>query len=122
MKSKTWMGPLLVALFFVSAKAFSLGTIADEETIPYKTAQEAIAALKAQPNLILSHDGLWDSYHVPDSGAYWMVFRTDSSFYPSVVRRRLNVSLKGAKFKTAVLCNATADACARLNRLLFDHK
>jgi len=114
MKSLTWVSVWLLALSLVPANASRFQSVVDDEPIPYKTAKEAAVALKAMPNLIFSSNELWDNYHVPDSGTYWIVFRPDSQFYPSVVRRRLGISQSGPIEKTAVLCNATADACNTL--------
>jgi len=107
-----------LAFSFVSANASKIPSVLDDEPIPYKTAKEAAAAIKAMPNLIFSSNELWDNYSVPNSGTYWIVFRPDSQFYPAVVRRRLGMSLSGPVEKTTVLCNATADACNTLKSKL----
>jgi hypothetical protein len=118
MKLTNLAGSLLGTMVFLSTSALAYPSIADDEPIPYATASEATAAIKVQPNVTVTHDEMWDSYVTKGSGTYWIVFRSDSEFYPAVMRRKLTMALGGPKMKYAVLCNTPAVACNKLNRWL----
>jgi hypothetical protein len=104
------------ALLATFASAFE--GVLDEEPIPYATASEAAEAIRSQPGMVERREKLWNAYQVSGSPVYWIVFRNDSPFYPSVVRRTLTLTMEGPKMKYAVLCNADAEACATLSRWL----
>ncbi|HZZ89804.1 MAG TPA: hypothetical protein VFE13_15865 [Caulobacteraceae bacterium] len=86
-------------------------------TIGYPTAEAALAALHAKPNVEFSIQAGWTVASDPDSNSVWTFPPEHDPAYPAVVRRQATPGPNGAvSVHTDVLCAASKQACDDLVR------
>ncbi len=87
-------------------------------TIEYKTVAEALAAIKANPNMhVTETEGpdVWTVAGEPDGLTQWSFVPSEHKAYPAVVKRTISRGESGDVYVTmATLCEADKAACDRL--------
>ena len=98
-----------------------VGPVWDDMPTGYSSAADAMAKIPARKDIsnssLLGPAMRGYSEKAADGGTWW-VFESGNEFYPSVVRRRLVDSKQGIIVKTAILCDASKDACAKLRLII----
>ena len=123
MKAKTMLlagfaAAAIVGAVLISKSILKPPSSMSDKSIGFTDALEAEAHVKSQRELRMTTEPLWDQYSDEKTGKYWMVFRKDSPFYPSVVVREPIIKPTGLEVKFSFVCNASPDQCATLKSYL----
>lgn len=107
-----WLASCAVALAPHAAQAQ-----APAPTLPYPSVASALAALSARDGAgtIVTHSDDWILVNEPAAAAQWSFTPTGHPAHPAVVRRVVKRGAGGdVSVETASLCEASAQACAKL--------
>lgn len=110
------VGPLpLLALFALVLPPHAVR--AQTPPIAYPDVASALAALSARDGAgtIVTHSDAWTVVNEPGAGAQWSFAPEGHAAHPAVVRRVVKRNAGGdVSVETTSLCEAPAEACARL--------
>jgi hypothetical protein len=79
--------------------------------IPYASLDEAIKALRAKPGVTFRNQGGWVVAEDLQAFTAWLLTPPGHPAYPSIVKRTVVNSNKGADFQTYVRCFASQEVC-----------
>lgn len=103
-------------LVIISITSIASAQQTEENSIPYKTVEEAFAALEKNPDAVLTEYEGWKVFNVKESGVYvlWSFTPVDHPAHPTVVKRSI-VKKDGELFiDMAALCFSTKISCDSL--------
>ena len=112
---------LLVILSLTSAVS---AEESEENSIHYKTVEEAFAALEQNPDAILTEHEGWKIFNVKENGVYvlWSFTPPEHPAHPTVVKRsilkkdgELFIDMAALCFSTRILCDSLMEEFKLIN-------
>jgi hypothetical protein len=92
-----------------------VAAVPDSANVGYATVQQALAALQAKDDTVVTHADGWTVINEPAANAQWSFPPSSDPAYPALVRRTIKrVPGQGRVVEMSSLCEAPKPACDKL--------
>lgn len=121
------MKSLIQTLFFLTFTSLVLAQDSDDNSMPFKTVDEALKSLQANPKAELTEYEGWKIFKQKNNGRYilWSFTPAEHPAHPTVVRRviakidgQLNIDMDALCYSTAIFCDSLMEDFKQINEAI----